>query len=85
MLLLPPDMNEWPAEGDPVYFIMDVVSRLDLSPIYRDYDGDKEGRPPYDPSMMVSLLICALLRGYCRFAQNRASHVPFGVLPGFMR
>jgi len=61
LFLLPPDMKEWLPEGDLAYFIMDVVRGLDLGAIYADYDGSSGGQPPYDPEMMVSLL----LYGYC--------------------
>jgi len=61
LFLLPPDMKEWFPESDLSYFIMDVVSGLDLSVIYDDYNGTAGGQPPYDPQMMVSLL----LYGYC--------------------
>jgi transposase len=61
LFLLPPDMQEWLPEGDLAYFMMDVVRGLDLCAIYDDYDGSAGGQPPYDPEMMVSLL----LYGYC--------------------
>jgi len=61
LLLLPPDLRQWLPEDDLAYFMMDVVARLDLRRIYRDYDGSRGGQPPYDPQMMVSLL----LYGYC--------------------
>ncbi|MBU1469489.1 MAG: IS1182 family transposase [candidate division Zixibacteria bacterium] len=61
LFLLPPDMKEWLPEGDLAYFMMDVVSGLDLGAIYDDYNGSAGGQPPYDPEMMVSLL----LYGYC--------------------
>jgi len=61
LFLLPPDMKEWLPEDDLSYFIMDVVGGLDLGAIYADYDGSSGGQPPYDPEMMVSLL----LYGYC--------------------
>jgi hypothetical protein len=35
LLLLPPDMRQWLPQDDLAYFIMDVVSELDLSAIYR--------------------------------------------------
>lgn len=61
LLLLPPDMKAWLPEDDLAYFILDVVDRLNLRAIYRDYDGSQGGQPPYHPHMMVSLL----LYGYC--------------------
>ncbi len=41
MLLLPQNMKEWLPESDLVYFIMDVVRSLDLSPVYQSYDNAK--------------------------------------------
>lgn len=61
LFLLPPDMKEWLPEGDLGYFILDVVNSLDLSAIYDAYDGSAGGQPPYNPEMMVSLLLYA----YC--------------------
>jgi transposase len=61
LFLLPPDMKQWLAEDDLVYFVLDVVNQLDLSPIYESYDHSRGGQPPYNPTMMVSLLIYA----YC--------------------
>ena len=56
LFLLPPDMKQWLPDDHLVYFVMDVVSQLDLDIIYRCYDGRKGGQPPFDPRMMVSLL-----------------------------
>lgn len=61
LLLLPLNMKDWLPEDDLVYFIQDVVATLDLSGIYRAYDGSQGGQPPYDPRMMTGLL----LYGYC--------------------
>lgn len=83
LLLLPTDMKEWLPPDDLAYFIMDVVSRLDLSPIYRSYDGTKGGQPPYDPSMMTSLLIYAYCKGVAssrKIEQATYESVPFRVL-----
>jgi transposase len=60
-LLLPPDLREWLPDGDLALFLSDVVDELDLSAIYRAYEGDRRGQPPYHPAMMVKLL----LYGYC--------------------
>ena len=59
--LLPPDMRDWLPEGDLALFVSDMVDQLDLSAIYRTYEGDGRGRPAYHPAMMVKLLIY----GYC--------------------
>src|SRR5215471_17613084 len=48
-------------EGDLVFFLLDVVPQLDLSPIYAPYEDETRGAPPFDPAMMV----CLLLYAYC--------------------
>jgi len=49
------------SEGDLVFFLLDAVLRLDLSPFYAPYEQETRGAPPYDPAMMICLLIYA----YC--------------------
>lgn len=61
LLLLPPDMNAWLPEGDLAYFIMDIVDKLSLAAFYNRYDASRGGQPPYNPHMMVNLL----LYSYC--------------------
>jgi len=61
LLLLPPDLRQWLPEGHLAYFLLDVVSELDLTEIYASYDGSRGGRPGFDPRLMVALL----LYGYC--------------------
>lgn len=60
--LFPPDPHDWLREDDLAYFILDVVSALDLSVIERAIQGkDPRGTRPYHPRMMVAIL----LYGYC--------------------
>jgi len=83
MLLLPKNLKEWLPESDMVYFIMDVVHSLDLSPIYQSYDNTKGGQPPYSPKMMVSLLIYAYCIGVYssrKIEQATYHSVPFRIL-----
>jgi transposase len=83
LFLLPPDMKDWLPEDDLVYFLMDVVGQLDLAPIYRRYNGAKGGQPPYDPRMMVSLLLYAYCQGVPSSRKiERATHerITFRVL-----
>jgi transposase len=63
MLLLPPSLMDWLPKGHLVYFIVDVVERLDISKIYASYEGDGRGQPPYDPGMMTALLLYAYCTG----------------------
>ena len=62
-LLLPPDLREWLPEGHLVLFILDVVAVLDLSAVYEVYEVERRGQPPYDPKMMVALLLYAYCTG----------------------
>ena len=48
-------------EGDLVFFLLDVVPKLDLSRLYAPYEKETRGGPPFDPGMMVRLLLYA----YC--------------------
>jgi len=83
MLLLPPNMRHWLDEGHLTYFILDVVSELDLSEIYQAYDGTKGGQPPFEPRMMVGLLLYAYCVGVVssRKIENATyEQIPFRVL-----
>src|SRR5882724_7561395 len=47
--------------GDWVFFLLDTVRRLDLRRFYAPYEQETRGAPPFDPAMMV----CLLLYAYC--------------------
>ena len=49
-----------PAD-DLVFFLLDTVSHLDLRRFYAPYENETRGAPPFDPQMMV----CLLLYAYC--------------------
>src|SRR3954462_11367390 len=63
VFLLPPSLRDWVPEGHLVWTVLDAVGELDLSAIYADYRDDGRGRPAYEPSMMVGLLLYAYARG----------------------
>jgi transposase len=48
-------------EDDLVFFLLDTVSHLDLRRFYAPYEHETRGAPPFDPQMMV----CLLLYAYC--------------------
>jgi transposase len=48
-------------EGDVVFFLLDLVPQLDLRRFYAPYEEETRGAPPFDPAMMV----CLLLYAYC--------------------
>ena len=58
VLLMAPVLAEWIPEGDLAHFVSDLVESgtLDLSAIY-DWYVEERGFPPYDPRLMVKLLI----------------------------
>jgi transposase len=63
VLLMAPVLSEWLPEGDLAHFVSDLVeSALDLGPIYASYE-DERGYPPYDPRLMLKLLIYGYANG----------------------
>src|SRR5499425_308978 len=48
-------------EGDVVFFLLALVPQLDLRRFYAPYEDETRGAPPFDPAMMV----CLLLYAYC--------------------
>ncbi len=64
VLLLAPVLSEWVPEGDLAHFVSDLVESgaLDLSAIYADYEEER-GYPPYDPRLMVKLLVYGYASG----------------------
>ena len=61
--LLPENPRTWLPEDHLVFFLDDVVDRLDLSPITQPYEVEKRGYPPYHPVMMVKVLLYAYCTG----------------------
>jgi transposase len=48
-------------EDDLVFFLLDTIADLDLSAFHQYYLGETRGQPPFDVTMMVTLLVYA----YC--------------------
>jgi transposase len=46
-------------EGDLVFFLLDIVPQLELRRFYAPYEQETRGAPPFDPAMMVGLLLYA--------------------------
>jgi len=61
LFLMPPSLEDWVAEDHLARFVVDIVSRLDLSPIRNSYAG--RGSDAYPPSMMAALLFYAYATG----------------------
>src|SRR6516164_9314285 len=65
--MFPPSPRDWLPEDDLVYFIVETVGTLDLSPIFAHYERELRGQPPFHPRMMVALLL------YCYATGTRSS------------
>ena len=61
--LLPPSPREWLADDHLIYFLLDAVGEMDLSPFFERYQNSVSGQPPFHPRMMVTLLLYAYCKG----------------------
>jgi transposase len=61
--LMPPSLRDWLPKAHLAWTILDSVAELDMSAFYADYRADGHGRPAYEPSMMVALLLYAYANG----------------------
>ena len=52
-------LQEWVPPGHLAHHVSDVVDALDLTAFYAPYEGDGRRNAPYEPSMMVKVLIYA--------------------------
>mgnify|MGYP002629005930 CR=1 FL=1 len=79
-VLFPPSLSDWLPEDHLAYFMLDLVGNLDLSAIEDVIQSkDARGTRPYDPQVMVALL----LYGYCVGVRSsrrieRATHEDIG-------
>ena len=62
-LLLPPDLRDWLPEGHLAHHVSDLVDGLDLTPFYTRYEGDGRRKSPYEPRMMLKVLIYGYATG----------------------
>jgi transposase len=63
LLLMPPSLVEWLREDHLVWTILAAVDTMDLGRFREAYRLGAAGRPPYDPAVMVALLLYAYARG----------------------
>ena len=62
-LLLPPSPRDWLPEKHLSYFVSDTIDSLDLRPFYEPYEGDGRRKQPFDPAMMLKVLVYAYATG----------------------
>jgi len=82
-LLLPEDMREWLPEGHLAHYVGDLVECMDLGAFYARYEGDGRRKSPYEPRMMVKVLIYGYATGVFssrRLARKLEEDVAFRVL-----
>jgi transposase len=65
--MFPPSPRDWLPANDLVYFLIDTVATLDLTPIFAHYERELRGQPPFHPRMMITLLL------YCYATGTRSS------------
>src|SRR3954454_9268083 len=61
--LMAPDVGEWLPENHLAWFVIDAAAAMNLEAFYGAYRLDGRSRLPYDPAMMVALLLYAYARG----------------------
>ena len=64
-LLLPPSPRDWLPEDHLAYFISDAVESLDLGAFYERYEGDGRRNRPFEPRMMIKVILYGYATG-CR-------------------
>ena len=65
--LLPADMRSWLPPGHLAWQVLGAVGELDMSGFTAAYRADGQGQAPYDPAMMLTLVL------YCYFKGIRSS------------
>ena len=74
--LLPPSLKEWMAPDDLAFFVDELVEEMDLQSFYAPYLGDGRRNRPYDPAIMVRVLIYTYASGIFFVTKDSASASP---------
>lgn len=59
MYLFPPSPQEWLPKDHIVCFISDLVDNLDLFTIYKEFEKETRGQPPFHPALITKILFYA--------------------------
>lgn len=84
LFLMPVSMRDWLEDGHLAWFVLDVIKRLDTRGLHRR-PGGCAGRPPYEPEMMVALLLyayCCGIRSSRRIEAQCRTDAAFRVICG---
>lgn len=82
-LLLPPSVSEWLPEDHLVHVISDTVETLDLGVFHARYEGDGRRNTPFDPAMLVKVILYGFATGIVssrQVARKLKEDVAFRVL-----
>ena len=61
-LLLPPSPRDWLPEDHLAFFVAETIDALNLSAFYEPYEGDGRRKQPFDPAMMLKVLVYSYAR-----------------------
>src|ERR1039458_3602617 len=81
--LLPPSPSDWLGEGHLAYFLSEIVDTLEVDGFYARYEGDGRRNSPYDPRMLLKVLVYAYASGVFssrKIARKLEEDVAFRVL-----
>jgi transposase len=63
LLLMPPSLTEWLPDDHLVWTVLGAVDQMDLDRFAERYRLGAAGRAPFDPAVMVALLLYSYARG----------------------
>jgi transposase len=87
-MLLPPDVRDWLPADHVVWFLLDVIAALDTSVLHRRFRLGGAGRAPYDPDMLLAVLVYAYaggLRSSRKIEKRCQEDAAFMVVSGLCR
>jgi transposase len=82
-LLLPASPRDWLSEDHLAYFVSDAVDSFDLRAFYVRYEGDGRRNRPFDPQMMIKVILYGYATGCTssrKLARKLQEDVAFRVL-----
>jgi transposase len=83
ILLLPPSVSDWLPDGHLAHFINDAVDALELGAFHTRYQGDGRRNMPFDPAMLVKVVLYGFASGVVssrQVARKLQENVAFRVL-----
>jgi transposase len=81
--LIPPDIRDWLPENHLVWWLLDVVARLDTTLLHASRRRGAQGRAGYDPDMLLAVLIysyCTKVRSSRQIERLCETDVAFRVI-----